>query len=85
MNKDSNMNIPTFKNSKEKTSNTDAEVFMSGNRNNCGTDEVNQNIKKKVKKQKKHLKKCINSHNDIRRRTENKKSMRSVISLHSRF
>ena len=53
MNKDSNMNIPTFKNSKEKTSNTDAEVFMSGNRNNCGTNEVNQNIKKKVKKQKK--------------------------------
>ena len=41
-----NINAPPSKIFKEKTSKIDAEVYVSRNRNDCGTSEVQQNIKK---------------------------------------
>ena len=38
--------LPLPKCLKKKTSKIDAEVYVSRNRNDCGTNEVQQNIKK---------------------------------------
>ena len=53
--------LPLPKFLKKKTSKIDAEVYVSRNRNDCGTNEVQQNIKK-VKKQKTSL---TNIHSDL--------------------
>ena len=57
-----NINIPPSKIFKEKISNILAEVYVSGNRNDCGTNKVHQNIKNEVKKQKTSL---TNIHSDL--------------------
>ena len=57
-----NINIPPSKIFKEKISNIHAEVYVSGNRNDCGTNKVHQNIKNEVKKQKTSL---TNIHSDL--------------------
>ena len=57
-----NINIPPSKIFKEKISNIDAEVYVSGNRNDCSTNKVHQNIKNEVKKQKTSL---TNIHSDL--------------------
>ena len=57
-----NINIPSSKTFKEKISNIYAEVYVSGNRNDCGTNKVHQNIKNDVKKQKTSL---TNIHSDL--------------------
>ena len=44
-----NINILPSKIFKEKISNIDAEVYLSGNGNDCGTNKVHQNIKNEVK------------------------------------
>ena len=47
-----NINIPPSEIFKDKISNIDAEVYVSGNRNDCDTNKFHQNIKNEVKKQK---------------------------------
>ena len=47
---------------KEKISNIDAEVYVSGNRNDCCINKVHQSIKNEVKKQKISL---TNIHSDL--------------------
>ena len=62
-----NINILPSKMFKEKILNIDVQVYVSGNRNDCGTNKVHQNNKRSQKpKNRKYLERS----NEIIRRTE---------------